>query len=178
MGMSKETSGRKGGERRAELLSPSRRSEIARKAAVQRWAAQPSDEQDAKAVRREIITLDEGEVVLTFPEKISAASFDELKDRLDIFIRKMKKRAGYIDIELGDDEADALMEPLGGQGGFQSFLSRLQRNFSPYEGTVSITPEDLERIKRYAFGYGNGGWEGRLKAIFSRSLGQKLDGKV
>jgi hypothetical protein len=36
--MSKETAGRKGGKRRAEILPPARRSEIAREAAMQRWA--------------------------------------------------------------------------------------------------------------------------------------------
>lgn len=36
--MSKESAGRKGGNRRAEILPPSRRSEIAREAALQRWS--------------------------------------------------------------------------------------------------------------------------------------------
>jgi hypothetical protein len=35
--MTKESAGRKGGQRRAEILAPERRSEIARIAAVQRW---------------------------------------------------------------------------------------------------------------------------------------------
>jgi len=38
--VSKESAGRKGGARRAEVLPPSRRSEIAREAALQRWSAE------------------------------------------------------------------------------------------------------------------------------------------
>ena len=36
--MSKKSAGRKGGNRRAEILPPPRRSQIAREAALQRWA--------------------------------------------------------------------------------------------------------------------------------------------
>lgn len=44
-------------------------------------------------MRREVITLDEGDVVITFPEGLSAESFDDLKDHLDLFIKKMQRRA-------------------------------------------------------------------------------------
>jgi hypothetical protein len=45
-------------------------------------------------MRREVITLDEGDVVITFPENMSAESFGGLKDHLDLFIKKMQRRAG------------------------------------------------------------------------------------
>jgi hypothetical protein len=45
------------------------------------------------AMRREVITLDEGDVVITFPEDLSAESFGDLKDHLDLFIKKMQRRA-------------------------------------------------------------------------------------
>lgn len=44
-------------------------------------------------MRREVITLDEGDVVITFPDGLSAESFDDLKDHLDLFIKKMQRRA-------------------------------------------------------------------------------------
>lgn len=44
-------------------------------------------------LRKEVFGLDEGDVVITFPENISAASFDDLKSYLDLFIKKMQRRA-------------------------------------------------------------------------------------
>jgi hypothetical protein len=59
-------------------------------------------------------------------------------------------------------------------GGFQSFLVRLQKKTDKNSGMLLITESDLERIPRYAFKYGNGGWENRLKSIFERHLGYNL----
>jgi hypothetical protein len=44
-------------------------------------------------LRREVITLDEGDVVITFPDGLSPQSFGDLKDHLDLFIKKMQRRA-------------------------------------------------------------------------------------
>ena len=46
-----------------------------------------------RGTRREIIALDEGDVVISFPEDLSPESFDDLKSYLDLFIRKMQRRA-------------------------------------------------------------------------------------
>jgi hypothetical protein len=59
-------------------------------------------------------------------------------------------------------------------GGFQKFLVSLQRKVNKTSGALVLTAEDLEKIPRYAFDYGNGGWENRLKGIFSRVLGPLL----
>jgi hypothetical protein len=44
------------------------------------------------ATRKEVVTLDEGDVVITFPANLSAASFTDLEDHLRLFIRKMQRR--------------------------------------------------------------------------------------
>lgn len=62
-----------------------------------------------------------------------------------------------------------------GDGGFQSLLVALQGKINRATGEIVLTPQDRERIERYAFDYGNGGWESRLVAIFGRTLGPKLD---
>ena len=49
---------------------------------------------EAEGTRREVITLDEGDVIITFPENLSADSFGDLKDHLDLFVKKMQRRAG------------------------------------------------------------------------------------
>ncbi|MEF3367256.1 hypothetical protein V3H18_11995 [Methylocystis sp. 9N] len=50
-------------------------------------------DQPPAGMRREVITLDEGDVVITFPDGLSPQSFGDLKDHLDLFIKKMQRRA-------------------------------------------------------------------------------------
>ncbi len=54
----------------------------------------PPDAPSAKGTRREVFALDEGDVVLTFPENLSAASFYDLDGHLQLFLRKAQRRAG------------------------------------------------------------------------------------
>lgn len=61
-------------------------------------------------------------------------------------------------------------------GGFQHLLVTLQNRTNHNTGRISLFDRDIERIRRYAFSYGNGGWEWRLKAIFARVLGSDLGG--
>jgi hypothetical protein len=59
-------------------------------------------------------------------------------------------------------------------GGFQKLLVTLQYLVDEKSGAIELPEVLLERIPRYAFDYGNGGWESRLKSIFSRTLGENL----
>lgn len=82
-------------------------------------------------------------------------------------------------IHLNTQEIGALdiQSPATAQdGGYQNFLVSLQNRLDRSNGGLTLTDQDLERIPRYAFSYGNGGWEDRLKAIFGRTLGPKLTG--
>jgi len=75
-------------------------------------------------------------------------------------------------VALTNDEREVLSKENTGRGGFQGLFVKLQQKM---EGRlVPITPDDLERIQRYAFDYGNGGWEARLTAIFGRAFGPTL----
>lgn len=65
----------------------------------------------------------------------------------------------------------------GGDGGWQGLLVALQALVQP-DGSVNLTDALMERIQRYAFNYGNGGWETRLLGIFGRTLGPRLDGNL
>ena len=60
------------------------------------------------------------------------------------------------------------------RGGYQSLLVRLQTRLNRATGEILLPPTFLERIQRYAFDYGRGGWEDRLTAIFGRVLGPRL----
>jgi hypothetical protein len=58
-------------------------------------------------------------------------------------------------------------------GGFQSFLVNLGER-ATNDREIELSEADIEKIQRYAFDYGQGGWEDRLKAIFERHLGPRL----
>ena len=82
--------------------------------------------------------------------------------------------------KLNRREVEKLMiqDPLSRtDGGFQALLVRLQEGVDPSTGEINVTATDLERIARYAFDYGNGGWESRLREIFQRVLGRRLGRK-
>lgn len=59
-------------------------------------------------------------------------------------------------------------------GGWQRLLITLQELTDQSSGEITIPSRTLEKIPRYAFDYGNGGWENRLNSIFGRTLGPKL----
>jgi hypothetical protein len=48
-------------------------------------------------MRREVFALDEGDVILTFPDSLSATSFHDLQGYLQLFMRKAQRRAGVGD---------------------------------------------------------------------------------
>lgn len=54
----------------------------------------PLDAAPAKGTRREVFALDEGDVVLTFPDNLSSASYEDLEAYVQLFLRKAKRRAG------------------------------------------------------------------------------------
>lgn len=63
-------------------------------------------------------------------------------------------------------------------GGWQSLLGKLQSQLNRTTGQIELYPNDRERMRRYAFTYGRGGWEDRLVGIFGRTLGPQLDAEV
>lgn len=65
-----------------------------------------------------------------------------------------------------------------GQGGFQDLLIGLQGRLNRQTGELHLSAADMEKIKRYAFNYRNGGWQDRLTQIFGRELGLGLDGNL
>lgn len=77
-------------------------------------------------------------------------------------------------IHLNNSELAVLRRPISGYGGFQSLLRRLLNHVNLITGELTLSVDDLEKLPRYAFDYGNGGWEDRLVAIFGRHLGKKL----
>ena len=73
-------------------------------------------------------------------------------------------------IVLSSSEKQRLMEPVNGEGGFQSLLRGLQQKLQA-DGHLNLSVDDLEKIPRYARKYKQGGYEDKLKAIFGNHLG-------
>jgi hypothetical protein len=80
-------------------------------------------------------------------------------------------------VRLNSDEVAELRRQdvsTKGNGGWQSLIVALQAKLSPTTPELQLDNDDIERISRYAFDYGNGGWENRLQKIFGRILGPTL----
>lgn len=73
-------------------------------------------------------------------------------------------------------EAKVLMQHVEGQGGWQSLFRRLQDGYDPKTGEITVSDDDVDRLRGYCNEYGDGGWQGRLRQIFRRTLGPNLDG--
>jgi hypothetical protein len=59
-------------------------------------------------------------------------------------------------------------------GGWQRLLVTVQERVDRGTRELVLDAGDIERIARYAFDYGHGGWEDRLMFIFGRTLGPEL----
>jgi hypothetical protein len=67
-------------------------------------------------------------------------------------------------IRLGPAELEELRKPVNGQGGMQTLMLTIQSKISE-DGSLQISPEELERIRRYATEYGEGGFQNRFRTI-------------
>ena len=65
-----------------------------------------------------------------------------------------------------------------GSTSFQAFLVALQGKTVQPENRLDLTVSDRERIARYAHDYKGGGWQGRLRKIFGRTLGANLGREI
>jgi len=71
---------------------------------------------------------------------------------------------------LSPKEVRALLLPLNGEGGFQSFGKTLQ-GLLQEDGSITLTDEQVGRVFRLArYAKGDGGFEGRMRTAFGRSL--------
>lgn len=71
-----------------------------------------------------------------------------------------------LSVTLSEGALSTLLRPARGQGGYQAFFEKLQRQVDRMTRQLSLTPEDQERIQRYIRRYGGGGWQSRLRRIF------------
>ena len=65
-------------------------------------------------------------------------------------------------IQLSPAEVARYTRPIKGRGGFQTLLKRLSKQISP-KGVLTISADELEKLVRYSFKYGQGGFQERTK---------------
>ncbi len=61
------------------------------------------DNMPSKGVRREVFALDEGDVVLIYPDQMSKDSYDDLEGYLKLFLKKARRRAGMSEPTLDEE---------------------------------------------------------------------------
>jgi len=104
---------------------------------------------------------------------ISWASANNPKGYLAIDKRRVKKyfkslnslreceHERNITIKLTSKEADPIRKAVAGEGGMQLLLRRLRKKLKE-DNTISLSPDDIEKILRYGLTYGQGGFEDQL----------------
>lgn len=71
-----------------------------------------------------------------------------------------------VTIQLTQYEVDLLNKPVNGIGGVQSLLRQLQQQLNLRTNKLTVTQDQIERIKKYRRKYGStGGYQTRLAAI-------------
>jgi hypothetical protein len=80
---------------------------------------------------------------------------------------------GSVRFVLTPDEVAELQKPVNGSGGYQTLLRQLQPAIKK-NGSITLDDSTLGRIVRMC-AYGSGGFQGRLRAAFRRSVRDLLD---
>lgn len=81
----------------------------------------------------------------------------------------MGKTAKPIEFVLTQSEADILSEPAGA-GGQQGFHQQLRDQLQNGNLTIRLDDDQVGKLIRYATQYGPGGFQGRLRKAFGRTL--------
>jgi hypothetical protein len=74
---------------------------------------------------------------------------------------------------LNSNEIAELQKPVNGSGGYQILLRKLQPMMRK-NGSLTLDDETLGRVVRMC-AYGSGGFQGRLRAAFRRSIRELLE---
>jgi hypothetical protein len=70
-----------------------------------------------------------------------------------------------LSIKLTPEEIRLLQKPVIGRGGHQSFLRRIQTKL--HGNILKLEPYDVDMMIRYAQNYGEGGFQGRYRAVLN-----------
>jgi hypothetical protein len=77
--------------------------------------------------------------------------------------RKQLRQNATLTVELSETDLELLQRKVVGQGGWQSTLRRIQHGI--VGNRVTLTPDQVDQIVKFAQRYGQGGFQDRLQAI-------------
>ena len=66
------------------------------------------------------------------------------------------------------EDIQPILEEQAGQGGFQTLLRKMKKQYSAQHETLFLDKEDIERLYRYAHEYGRGGFQDRIQVLLVR----------
>ncbi len=75
-----------------------------------------------------------------------------------------KEPTSMTEIRLDPSELELLLREVAGEGGWNSLVRDLQKKVNP-DGSMSLSTEEVEKIRKYASGHGPGGFQERLKVV-------------
>ena len=65
-------------------------------------------------------------------------------------------------------DIEPVLQRQVGQGGFQSLMLKLQAQYSEQREELVLEQSDIERLHRYASGYGRGGFQDRMQILLDK----------
>lgn len=71
-----------------------------------------------------------------------------------------------VEIQLNASERAVVFRSIEGMGGHQQFLSEIIERVDPAGGLV-LEDDELQKVARYAYRYGSGGYQDRFKSILA-----------
>jgi len=72
-----------------------------------------------------------------------------------------------VEVRLTAEELAIVCRPINGEGGWQTLLRRLLARLNSLTGDMSVRTQELDDIERYAYAYGEGGYQERFRAILA-----------
>jgi hypothetical protein len=86
----------------------------------------------------------------------------------------MTRDANPFVFRLFANEIAELKQPAG-EGGFQSFQTRLLNELETSGDTITLTDEEMGKLLRYMTRYKSGGFQGHLRSALIRSFRSLID---
>jgi hypothetical protein len=72
--------------------------------------------------------------------------------------------ADTVVVKLRSEDLTVIRRPVEGKGGMQSFLRALIPRIGE-DGTLALSREEIDRVRKYAKDYGEGGFQERFRLI-------------
>lgn len=66
------------------------------------------------------------------------------------------------------EDIQPILEEQTGQGGFQTLLRKMKDQYSEQREEFFLDKDDIERLYRYAYEYGRGGFQDRIQVLLEK----------